>query len=430
MVRRRFHGWDAAVLLAANAAAVAGLWWREGGVREVHDLAGLLTSLGRLTGLLGALLSLVMLLLLARVPVLGGLPLDRVIAWHRRAGTSCVGLLVAHTVLITAGYALTDASPLGREIGHLLGDYSGVALGTAGLALLVAAAATSAGAARRRLSPRAWHGIHLTAYLGIALGFSHQLATGHEFARQPVARAYWWALYAATAAAVVGTRVVRPLLVSLVRHRLRVVAVTPEAPGVVSIEIGGRRLERLPAQSGQFLYWRFLAPGLWHRARPYSLSRAPDGRTLRITVKGRAPGPGTRVIAEGPAGGLTRGARTRPSVAMIAGGVGIAPIRALLEDMPARDIAIVYRATDPRTVLFRGELDELARRRGATLHYVLGDRAADGALSPERLRELIPDLTERDVFVCGPASMTAAAQASLRAAGVPRRQIVAEGFGR
>jgi ferredoxin-NADP reductase len=115
---------------------------------------------------------------------------------------------------------------------------------------------------------------------------------------------------------------------------------------------------------------------------------------------------------------------------MIAGGVGIAPIRALLEDMPARDIAIVYRATGPGTVLFRGELDELAQRRGATLHYVLGDRAADGALSPERLRELIPDLAERDVFVCGPAGMTAAARASLRAAGVPRRQIVAEGFGR
>jgi ferredoxin-NADP reductase/DMSO/TMAO reductase YedYZ heme-binding membrane subunit len=431
MVRRRFQGWDAAVLLAANAVAVTGLWWREGGVREVHDAAGLLTSLGRLTGLLGALLSLAMLLLLARVPVLGEVPLDRVTAWHRRTGTTCVALLVAHTVLITAGYALQDDSPLGREVGHLLADYSGVALGTAGLALLVAVAVTSAGAARRRLSARAWHAIHLTAYLGIALGFSHQLATGHEFARQPVARAYWWALYIAAAAAVIGTRVVRPLVVSR-RHRLRVLAVHDEAPGVVSIEIGGRRLDRLPARSGQFLYWRFLAPGLWHRARAYSLSRAPDGRTLRITVRRGPllPRPGTRVIAEGPAGGLTEAARSRPSVAMIAGGVGIAPIRALLEDMPAEDIAIVYRATDPRTVLFRAELDELAARRGATLHYVLGDRGADGALSPERLRELIPDLAERDVFVCGPESMTVAARASLQAAGVPRRQIVAEGFGR
>ena len=80
---RRLTGWDAGVLLAANAVAVTGLWWRQGGVGEVHDLAGALTSASRLTGLLGALLALVMLLLLARVPVLDGLALDRVAAWHR-----------------------------------------------------------------------------------------------------------------------------------------------------------------------------------------------------------------------------------------------------------------------------------------------------------------------------------------------------------
>ena len=408
------------MLLAANAVAVTGLWVREGGVRELRDAAAVLTGLGRLTGLLGALLSLAMLLLLARVPVLSGLPVDRVAAWHRRAGVSCVALLVAHTGLTTAGYALQDASPLSHEIGELLGDYSGVLLATIALGLLIAAAVTSAGALRRRLNARAWHAVHLTVYLAIALGFSHELATGHEFVGQPVARAYWWALYGATAAAVVWVRVVRPLYASLVRHRLRVVAVTPEAPGVVSIEIGGRGLERLGARPGQFFHWRFLAPGLWHRARAYSLSR-PPGETLRITVRGHAPAAGTKVVAEGPAGGL---ARTRAKLALIAGGVGIAPVRALLEDAPG-DVAVVYRAADP--VLFRGELDELARRPGVTLHYVRGER---GLFTPERLRALIPDVAERDVFVCGPASMTAAARAALRAAGVPPGQIVTEGFGR
>src|SRR5205085_1016472 len=79
---------------------------------------------------------------------------------------------------------------------------------------------------------------------------------------------------------------------------------------------------------------------------------------------------GARVIAEGPAGGLTR---TRAKLAMIAGGVGIAPVRALLEDTPG-DVAVVYRAAEP--VLFRDELDALARRRGAAPHSVSGDGAA------------------------------------------------------
>ena len=61
---------------------------------------------------------------------------------------------------------------------------------------------------------------------------------------------------------------------------------------------------------------------------------------------------------------------------------------------------------------------------------MLGDRAADGLLSPARLRALVPDIAERDVFVCGPPSLTRATRASLRAAGVGPRQIVCEEFGR
>src|SRR4029079_8685933 len=97
-------------------------------------------------------------------------------------------LLVAHTVLITAGYALADGIGLGREISDLFGDYSGVLIATIGLALLVAVAITSAATARRRLGRRAWHAIHVTAYLGVALGFSHQLARGHQLTSPPGAR--------------------------------------------------------------------------------------------------------------------------------------------------------------------------------------------------------------------------------------------------
>jgi predicted ferric reductase len=220
------------------------------------------------------------------------------------------------------------------------------------------------------------------------------------------------------------------------RHRLRVERVVREAPGVVSIEIGGRDLDRLPALSGQFLQWRFLARGHWMEAHPFSLSAAPGGRRLRITVKelgdytarlASLP-PGTRVIVEGPYGKLTRAARRRPRAVLIAGGVGIAPIRALLEDMPG-DVAVIYRVGREDELLFRDELEELSSRRGAPVHYVIGERGGDGLMSPEQLRRLVPDIADRDVYVCGPVSMTEATRASLRGAGVPSRQIVSEAFG-
>jgi predicted ferric reductase len=433
--RRRIEGFDLSLLVAANAVVVVGLWWRQGGLGDMDDLAGTLTSLGRVTGLLGAFLALVELLLLARVPVVDMLGLDRVGAWHRWNGTACLALIAAHTLLVTAGYAVADDAGVLDEAGDLLSDYSGVLLATIALGLLIAVVATSVVAVRRRLGYRTWHALHVLAYVAVALAFSHQLATGQECQRQPVARAYWWALYAATLAAILGSRVVVPLARSL-RHGLRVERVVREAPGVVSIEIGGRDLDRLPALSGQFLQWRFLARGHWMEAHPFSLSTAPGGQRLRITVKalgdytarlGELPA-GTRVIVEGPYGRLTRAVRRRPRAVLIAGGVGIAPIRALLEDMPG-EIAVIYRAGREDDVLFRDELDELSAQRGAPVHYVIGERGGDSLLSSTHLCELVPDIADRDVYVCGPVSMTEATRASLRGAGVPARQIVSEAFG-
>ncbi|HYM57491.1 MAG TPA: ferredoxin reductase family protein, partial [Solirubrobacteraceae bacterium] len=434
-------GWALGVLGLANAAAITVLWWQGGGVDDIDDTASLLTSLGRLTGLLGAYLVLVQVLLLGRIPVLDRLVgFDRLTVWHRRNGHACLTLLLAHAGLVTAGYALDDGVSLPTEAGRLVTGYPGVITATAGLAMLIAVVVTSIVIVRRRLRYETWYFVHLYAYLAIALAFSHQLATGTDFVGGSLARAYWYALYLATLGALVLFRLGIPAARNAY-YGLRVDRVVAEGPGVVSLEIGGAHLDRLKARAGQFFTWRFLTRDHWWEAHPFSLSAAPDGRRLRITVKGLGAysaglgsiRPGTRVVVEGPFGAFTSAARRRPRVALIAGGVGIAPIRALLEDMPgeAGDIAVVYRAAHADDVILRGELDDLARRRGADLHYVLGDHRdpqASALLSPEHLRELVPDIAARDVYVCGPPAMTVATGASLRRAGVPSRQIITERF--
>ena len=436
--RPRLSGSDLGWIAAANAVVVVGLWWRAGGLRGLDDAASIATSVGRVTGLLGAYLVLVQLLLLGRIPALDrAVGFDRLAIWHRRNGHAALILLAVHTVLITVGYALSDRVTLPREVVTLLESYPGVLTATAGLVMLIAVAVTSVAIARRRLRYETWYFVHLYAYLGIALAFSHQLATGHEFVHDGLARAYWYALYVATLGTIVVCRLGIPAWRAL-RHRMRVEAVVPEGPGVVSLVIGGARLDRLPVAAGQFFLWRFLTRDRWWEAHPFSLSAAPDGRTVRITVKAlgdftaglASVRPGTRVVAEGPYGSFTSAARRRPRAALIAGGVGIAPIRALLEDA-AGELAVVYRAVRDEDLILRKELEELAARRGIELHYVLGDhRAPAGAalLSPDRLLALVPDIAERDVFVCGPPGMIDATEASLRRAGVPRRRIVSERF--
>jgi predicted ferric reductase len=317
------------------------------------------------------------------------------------------------------------------------GIYPGMITATIGTFLLIGVVVTSIVIVRRRLPYEWWYTVHLLAYAGIALAWFHQIPTGNELVLDVVAADYWRALYVATLVLLVVFRFAAPLAAAL-RYRLRVAGIVHEAPGVVSLWITGRRLDRLSAAPGQFFQWRFLAPGHWWKAHPFSLSAAPDGRSLRITVKALGDDtariadirPGTRVVAEGPFGVFTEAARRRAKVLLVAGGIGITPVRALMEQVRG-DAVVLYRALTHDDIVFRNELDELADSRGLELHYVVGDHATEEGrnhLSPGHLKELVPDLEERDVFVCGPPGLTDAVARNLRAAGVHRRHIHAERF--
>ncbi|HTN25710.1 MAG TPA: ferredoxin reductase family protein [Solirubrobacteraceae bacterium] len=429
------------LVFAANAGVLIWLWLKGGGVTAVPTTADLETSIGRITGLLGAYLALVQVLLLARLPPLERLVgFDRLTVWHRRNGRAVILLLLAHTALVTVGYAGSDQVRLGAEISSLWHDYPGIVTATIGTGLLCLVVGTSLVIVRRRLPYELWHLVHLMAYAGIALAWSHQIPTGNEFTTAHTASQYWTGLILVTLVLLVAFRIVLPLVRALALG-LRVGEVREEAPGVVSLVITGRGIARVRARSGQFMLWRFLTPGRALQAHPFSLSRAPDGRSLRITVKdsGRFTArlrdlrPGTRVLAEGPFGTFTDAARRRPRAAYIAGGIGITPIRAMLETAPGAggDLALIYRVVDERDAIFRDELEALARARGARLTIVAGDHRDDACrdlLSPDHLRALVDDIAERDVYVCGPPAMADGVVASLRELGVPRRQIHLERF--
>jgi predicted ferric reductase len=426
------------LVIAANAAVITWLWVHGGNVTD-KSTGDVLTSVGRLTGLLSAYLALVQVILLARLPLLErAVGFDRLSIWHRWNGHACIDLVVAHVVFTVWGYALLDHFTLGKEITTMLGGgvYPGMITATIGTVLLLAVVATSLVIVRRRLSYEWWYAVHLLAYGGIALSWFHEIPTGNELVLDHTAATYWRGLYVATIAILVAFRLVAPAFFTL-RHRLRVAEVTDEGPGVVSIRITGRRLDRLRAEPGQFFIWRFLDRRRIWAAHPFSLSAAPDGTSLRITVKSLGDHtarmhelkPGTRVVAEGPFGVFTERARRRNKLALIAGGIGITPVRAILERSKG-DVVVLYRALSSEDLILREELEQLAAARGARIHYVVGDHLGDGAslLSSQHLLELVPDLAERDVFLCGPPAMTAAIVRNIRAASVPRRNVHLERF--
>lgn len=426
-------------VIATGGLAVIAMWWANTPDASLHTFADRLTAAGRITGLFGTYLILVQVVLMARVPWLDrAIGTDRMAAWHRSNGQYTISLIVAHTFLIVWGYAGVDHRSLAGETGRLLRSYPDVLAATAGLGLLVLVGVTSARMARRRLRYETWYFIHLYTYLAIALSFSHQLATGNEFSTHPANRALWVGLYVVTFGLLVAFRVVVPVRDAF-RYQLRVALVQPENADAVSVYVTGRNLDQMGAASGQFFRWRFLDRDSWWEAHPFSLSTAPNARALRITAKGvgdhsqalRHVRVGTRVMAEGPYGNLTSRRRTRAKVLLIAGGVGITPLRALLEDLSVAPggITLLYRASHEKDLLFRAELDRLAKRRGIDVRYLLGrrDKKPD-PLSARHLRQHVPDIAERDIYLCGPPGMMDAATKSLRSLGVRRAQIHRERF--
>jgi predicted ferric reductase len=378
-----------------------------------------------------------MLMLMARIPALErGVGADRLARWHARGGRSILILILVHAVAATVAWSQVQQVDLFAATLQVLG-FPGLAAATVGTALFCAVGVASIRAARKRLSYERWHLLHLGTYLAVGLSFAHELA-GPNLAGYPMLQAYWSLLYTAAFGLVARYRLLDPLLRSA-RHRLRVVQVVQETPDVVSLVLRGRHLDDLQAEAGQFFRWRFLTPTTWRQANPFSLSAAPDGLTLRLTVKAVGAGtraihavePGTRVLAEGPYGAMTEHRRSGSGVLLLAGGVGITPMRALFETIEhsGGPLTLLYRVSNPEEVLFEHELRQIAALRKAELLIVSG-RSSDSskALSPENLRAWVPGVDQRDVFMCASPRFSEAARTALQAAGVPRRRIHQEEF--
>jgi predicted ferric reductase len=425
----------AAVFVVANLAIVEGMFFTAG--PPAHNT---LTAVGRFLGLHLAFVMALQLLLIARLPFLDRrIGMDRLTTWHRWTGFTLFWLVLLHPTFVILGYSKLDKLSFFGEFSSLA-KQTPVLLGMLAAALVLITGLVSVRIARRRLPYEVWHALHLVVYVVIVFAILHQLSEGSAFKTNTLTEIYWWALWAFAIGALIVGRMVTPL-VRNARHRLTVEAVVPESGDVVSVYATGRDLQHLNARAGQFFLWRFPGQNGWLQVNPWSLSAAPDGQRLRLTAKGigktsrslRNLQAGTKIFAEGPYGAFTADQRTRADVLLIAGGIGVTPIRALLED-PAMtgDIVVLYRVRDEAEAVLLDELRSLAATRRARFHLITGRTGAGSPpfdpFSPDNLRRMVPDVTERDTYVCGPLPMTEAVLRGLRGLNVPSQQVHAEIF--
>jgi predicted ferric reductase len=389
------------------------------------------------TGMAAGFGAAVMLILMSRAPWLEhGIGADRLARWHAWAGPLVIMFTVVHAIAAVAAWADASSLDLMAAVSNML-SAPGVLTALLGAAILVLIGLASLRAVRRRLSYEQWHFLHLLTYLAVGLGFAHQLA-GPDLAGRRWLQIAWALLYTYAYALVLRWRVLQPFF-QLWRHRLRVEDVRQESADVMSVLMSGRHLDELRAQPGQFFRWRFLTRETWRSAYPFSLSAPPTRNRLRITVWARGDGTrrlfemprGTLVFAEGPYGAITSRRVRRRRVLLIAGGVGITPMRALFEaiDLPGKDVTLVYRASKEQNLVLKHELDEIAERSGARVVYLVGPSSdSRNDMSAHALNRIVGDLSDHDVYLCASPGLAARVRGSLMDRGFPRHQLHEERF--
>lgn len=500
-------------LAILSVVAVVALWvMNQGGPISLTTPDRAMGSLGLLAGLLASDLMILQVVLLARIPwVERSWGHDLLTRRHRLIGFASFWLMASHVALFALERSTREPTAIPNALLRLFITDSWMLFATVGTALLIMVVVTSIRAARRRLRYESWHLLHLYSYAGIAATFPHTFTDGADF-HETWTRVYWWCLYGFAFAATLLHRVVLPAWRSLY-HRLRVESVVTEAPGTVSITFKGHRLDRMRTASGQFFVWRFLDGPGWSRGNPYTLSAAPTPDRLRITIKAAGDGseraarltPGTRALIEGPYGTLTARRRTHPGMLLMAAGIGITPMRALIEDTPYApgEATLIYRYGEDEHAVFADELRAIAAHRGVELILLPGPRRADTswqaagsahldgtswqAAGPARLtdtawqttgpahltdaswqdtgsaygaatsrqtagpahlanipgqatgpahldddaqvlKNFVPDIAQRDIYVCGPPTWITAVRKAARGAGAHRDSVHTEEF--
>ncbi len=416
--------------------------WRQGSVDLfTSDVPGDgLIAYGRFGGLLAQLFIVLELILVSRITYIeqefGHVQMNKI---HRLVGYFLLGFFFVHPVFLIWGYAAQSKRSFIGQFVNFLVNWENVFLAFVGLVLFIALIVFSIAIIRRKVRYETWYVAHLGMYIAIVLSFVHQTEFG-DFVGNVGWTMYWNVLNLGALGLLFLYRFGRPAL-WYYKHQFVIQKVIREGGGVTSLYISGKNLKQFHFQPGQFANLLILSRKHFF-AHPFSFSAAPNSEYLRFSIKDCGDytckvclcEAGTRVIIDGPLGVFTEQKSVMDKYLLVAGGIGITPIRALAEALSreGKDVVLMYSARTKDDLIFYDELRELSCKSSYVLSNVVESERLEefeyGRIDLERIKNSVPDFAQRDAYICGPGPMIISLEQQLKGAGVPSAQLHSELF--
>jgi predicted ferric reductase len=363
---------------------------------------------------------------------------DVLMFFHKYMGIAALAFVIGHAALASQGH-IAQLNPFGGPAMLRHGAWA--------LWLVVAIAVTSIYRKSLRLSYGTWMLLHFLLALAIAVfGLVHILAA-RAYTSQPVLHGLMigcFLLY------LVPT--LRYRFWDYVRMTLRpwqVVANRDEGGGTRTLVLEPVGHPGFEFQPGQFA-WLSTGHPLVTEHHPISIASSAEltaARRIEFSIRdlgdwsgGKVPQvtPGSQIYVNGPFGGFSPDREPGQGFVLIAGGVGITPMRSMLLTMrdrgDVRPVILLYAERNAESLIHREELSRLTREMSLTLVVVLeapptGWTGEQGWIDADTLRRYLPAQFKRyQYFMCGPTLMMDAVEKHLAALGVPQARVHAERF--
>lgn len=291
-----------------------------------------------------------------------------------------------------------------------------------------------------------WRLTHGFGALVIAALLLHHTLHAGRYSADPLMVWMWTAMTALAAFSLFAVYVLKPLYQSI--HPWRVSHIERLTPRQWGLTVSPEGRGGVPYKAGQFMWLNIGHSAFSLKENPFSISSAPSaGHDISFVIKELGDFTSTlgtirigeTAYIDGPHGTLTVEGRTEPGIALIAGGVGIAPMlsiqRELIQTKDPRKTILIYGNRTEEQIVFKKEIDGWARTDRTEVIYVVRQPNAHwagetGLIDADLIaRSLNADQFGSWLFVlCGPPAMMTTIEETLLACGVAPNRILSERF--